>query len=63
MMISRYPRFTNKQSTAANQPFIAVHPNVEILMRLVARKRNAHAFHDATPFRCREKQSSQIDFG
>jgi hypothetical protein len=35
MMISRYSRFANKQSTAANQSFIAVHPDVKILTRLV----------------------------
>jgi hypothetical protein len=63
MMICRYPCFADKQSATPHQLLIPIHPNVEILMRLIPRERNVHAFHDATPFRCREKQSSQIDFG
>jgi len=35
MMINRYACFANKQSTSANQSFIAIDPNAEILLRLI----------------------------
>ena len=35
-MVGRDTGFANEQSATANQPFITVDPDVEILMRLVA---------------------------
>ena len=62
-MICRNPCFANKHSTSTNQPFVAVDPNIEILLRLIPRERNVHAFDNAAAFRCREKRGSQKDLG
>jgi len=63
MMIDRYACFANKQSTSTNQSFIAVDPNVEVLLCLVSGKRNMHAFHNAAALGCREKQGTQKNLG
>ena len=40
--------FAYKQSTASDEFFIPIDPNIEILMRLVSREGNMHAFDNAT---------------
>src|SRR6185312_1382994 len=55
VMIRRHAGFTYKQSTATNELVVTVHPDIEILVRLVAGECHMHAF-DYAPAFCRRKQ-------
>jgi hypothetical protein len=62
MMIRSDARLTDEQPAATHQLFVAVDPDVEILVCLVARKRHMHALDDAPPLGRGKEEGAQEDF-
>ena len=63
VVIGLHPSFAYKQPAAPYKLFVAVNPNVEILARLIPRKRNVHTFDHAPRFEVANRRDRRKTFG
>jgi len=58
-----YTRSSHEQSASSHQFVVAVNPDIEILVCLISRKRDAQALNDASPLCCGKQQSTEKHLG
>ena len=62
-MVCLNPGLPHKQAASAHKFFVAMCPDIEVLMCFISCYGDVQAFDDAPPLCCSKQQGSEIDLG